>query len=510
MSNGATKRENYLREYAFIFFAQKKMILLVTLIVFACSAAVAFFWPPVWGAAGSVLVTGRSDKAISTLEEPKTLLERTRKEDLYSEATILTSNDVLLRAVEKLNRSKSFASRKLSTHSIQSHLNAEIVPSSNVIDLLLTWNDPEDAEVILGAVMDTYLQFRNGVFNPPQREEIFDSRSKDYLHDIEDKQLGVMEAIKTRKAPNPELEIRHNLEIKQDYTRKLQSFREELTDKEYLIEQIASDLEADGIRFFSYIDINPITVLNSQLQELTIERNAIAQRYGPKSEKSRKINAEVAATSGLIRTEAASYQRKLKDQVAALRKKISMLDSEIDTIDQRNLALKSLDLQLKNIDRESDLYSYSFDTFAKRKEEADFLNTAGRFASDVSVIANAHALDSPVFPKKEVLLPLGLGAGLLLGFSLGFIREFTDYRFKRPEDVERQLQLPVIMSIPDLGGPGAPSRSARKAGERRTERSRGPAKESVEAKGKPIGANNKFSTLLGWTSKDDLPPNDKG
>jgi len=509
MSSIGSKTEDYLREYAYIFFAQKRLIIWVALAVFLLSATVAFLWPPVWGATGSIMLKGRTDRSLSSIEDPKILLERTRKEDLFSEAAILTSHDVLVFAVNELNDDDSFRGGKLVPSQLRAGLSAEILPSSNVIELLFKWDNAQEAEAILDVIMGTYFRFRSSVFNPPRQSEVFDSQSRGYIEDIEEKQQGLLDAIKSKKAPNPALEISHNLELKQGHARRLLQFREEVTDKQFLIDQIGSELASEEIKFFSYLDIDAITVLNSKLQELIIKRNAVLKTYRPNSETATAISNEVAETSRLVRLEAASYQKKLMDEVAALNNKIALLQSEIARIDDRNLELKTLDLELQNIDRESELFSLSFKTFATRKEEADFLNTAGPLASYVSIIAEAHALEDPIFPNKKALLSLGLAAGLLLGFSLGFMREFMDHRFKRPEDVEKQLGLPVVLSIPDFETPVfAPGSETVGKG---AESARGAPPDSASPRpveAGDIGDKNKFSTLIGWSRSDDIPPPD--
>ena len=45
-------------------------------------------------------------------------------------------------------------------------------------------------------------------------------------------------------------------------------------------------------------------------------------------------------------------------------------------------------------------------------------------------------------------MPFGLVVALLVGFSAGFVCEYLEHTFKRPKDVERFLELPVIFSIP--------------------------------------------------------------
>ena len=158
MTNGDSKSENYLREYAYIFFAQTKVILSVALIIFVLSAAVAFLWPATWAATGSFLVKGRTDKNVTDLEEAKRLLDRTRKEDLFSEAAILTSNDVIILAVNELNAGEKYSGLKLTPSNIKPRIKAEVLPSSNVIEITLSWSTPKEAEIILDALMNNYLR----------------------------------------------------------------------------------------------------------------------------------------------------------------------------------------------------------------------------------------------------------------------------------------------------------------------------------------------------------------
>jgi uncharacterized protein involved in exopolysaccharide biosynthesis len=449
MNTEISKTENYLREFLFIFFAQRTLILSVALAVFLGAAFVALLWPRTWAANGSFIIKGVTDKSIATLESTKQLLERTRKEDLFSEAAIFTSNDVIALTLVELDRKQELRIRGLSPSSIKRNISTRVLPTSNVLEVQFNWRNAKEAERVLQSLMSNYMLFRNSLYNPPLRQQVFDDRGKNYREHLKGEQQGLLEAITTSKAPNPELEIRHNLEMKQANQKQILSYEEELTDTVFLIEQIANDLNAEGMRFFSYVNVDSITVLNSKLQELVIRRNNVLTTYRPDSEKAKAINKEVERTAALLKSELTSYKRQLEDQVKALREKINLLEESNKQIDARNLVLKELDIRLDNIDQESELLSLSYGTFFKRREEANFISTASNVASYVSVIAGARALDSPVFPRAGILLPSGLLGGLLLGFAVGFFREFMEHDFKRPEDVERHLGLPVVTSIAD-------------------------------------------------------------
>lgn len=59
---------------------------------------------------------------------------------------------------------------------------------------------------------------------------------------------------------------------------------------------------------------------------------------------------------------------------------------------------------------------------------------------------------APVSPKKKLVLPSGLAAGLLLGLMLAFFLEWRRPRVRTARDVRRQADLPTVF---DLTGPGA-------------------------------------------------------
>ena len=85
--------------------------------------------------------------------------------------------------------------------------------------------------------------------------------------------------------------------------------------------------------------------------------------------------------------------------------------------------------------------------FRKEREESVAV-TAKNIPSNVSILSEAFPSDGPVFPKKQIVIPLGLLIGFITGLSFAFIREYFDHTFKKPSDVQTYVDLPVIFSIP--------------------------------------------------------------
>jgi capsular polysaccharide biosynthesis protein len=45
---------------------------------------------------------------------------------------------------------------------------------------------------------------------------------------------------------------------------------------------------------------------------------------------------------------------------------------------------------------------------------------------------------------------LGIVTGLIIGLTLGFLYEFFDPTYKRPEEVEERMNISVILSIREV------------------------------------------------------------
>jgi len=67
---------------------------------------------------------------------------------------------------------------------------------------------------------------------------------------------------------------------------------------------------------------------------------------------------------------------------------------------------------------------------------------------NVSILDEAIVRNSHVSPNEPLNIAIGAVLGIMLGVFIVFAREYLDNTVKTKEDVDRQLGLPVIASIP--------------------------------------------------------------
>lgn len=65
-----------------------------------------------------------------------------------------------------------------------------------------------------------------------------------------------------------------------------------------------------------------------------------------------------------------------------------------------------------------------------------------------AILTHATPPSKPTSPKKSLVLPAGIVAGLLLGFIGAFVRDRRDKRIHTAKDAERLLDMPVMLNLP--------------------------------------------------------------
>ncbi|MBW1802996.1 MAG: protein GumC, partial [Deltaproteobacteria bacterium] len=66
------------------------------------------------------------------------------------------------------------------------------------------------------------------------------------------------------------------------------------------------------------------------------------------------------------------------------------------------------------------------------------------------VIDPAKIPSQPIEPDMKKILAMALVLGLALGGGLAYLIEFLDTTYKSPEEVEKELKVPVLVGLPML------------------------------------------------------------
>lgn len=458
--------ENPLRELVTILFMQKWLIQRVAALVFLAVLAVLLFWPSVYQIDSTVLLKSKQvETSPEMLEETMLRVNPVNEDDLNSEVAIITSQAVLRRAVNKMveqglwQAPEEEADLVKATRGLEAKLTTQVVPSSKVIRISLAWSDPEEGNAILSAVINSYLSYRSTVFEPDTLRDLFTQQTEDYSSQLQQRRAEKMALIETHQAAAPAQEIEQNLTLLRELKLQHSRLEQEAQSLNHREQKLTQALSENALHYFSFIDNVTVQKLTTEIQMLVSRQTELEQVYLPDSPPAEALDHQIEQTYEILRDEIGTLQQELADQVALLRADINSLNQKMLTLSQRNVELQQVKLQMERLDQEIKLLGYSYETFYKRREQAQIQS---RFSDEhlnaqVVVLVPPEAQLEPLFPRWKTMLPLGLLVALITGVCIGFINEFFDHSFKRAEDSERHLGLPTLLSIPQIDAAPQPT-----------------------------------------------------
>src|SRR5205809_1583386 len=143
----------------------------------------------------------------------------------------------------------------------------------------------------------------------------------------------------------------------------------------------------------------------------------------------------------------------VKAQVAGTQAKVAAFKSRLRDIQQRTKQLAELAPQIEELERKREMDEANYKYFAASLEKARIDE-----ALDPSKMPNISAVQRPSPPalvtKTRIKVSLGLaGAGIALGIALALLRGLVlNQTVARPLQLETQLNIPLMLSIPYANG----------------------------------------------------------
>lgn len=451
------KTNDYVRNFVTIFFIRKTVITFVAAVIIFGAVLYAFLYPPVYGAACSVILKGGvSLKNPQSIEDAPVDINTMGEDDMFSEIEIIKTNVVAKKAAENLvqkgvsfgiNGPEKTRVKKLESK-IRGSVAAGINPRSNTINVKTRWNNPGEAEAVLEAVMDSYFNYRSEIFQPREAEKFFADQLERFKNELEEKEQQLQKLTLKADTPAADSEIQQNLLNMKNLERQLFDLRQQYFDQKYKIDLMEKDLQSGDTSFFSYLDDPQLTDMSDMVMQIIRQRNQEAKIFHPKSEKIQNYNDRIQKAMGRFKEEVEKYISAEKTLLDNIENKIGYVKDQIQKIRKENMGLYKSSTRSKMLERQIAILEDSYTTFTKRLEEAKIgsnYNTNKLFT--VSLLTEPEAGNSPVFPNKNKVILMGILGGLILGLGAGFMVEFFDHTFKTPEDVENNTDMVYIFSI---------------------------------------------------------------
>lgn len=198
-----------------------------------------------------------------------------------------------------------------------------------------------------------------------------------------------------------------------------------------------------------YTERHPDVVrLKARIAELEKQNPSEANLEPGGTDEGGENRKQAAMLSPKYRTqynEVMQEMERLNADIEDTKSQIAVYQKRVEDTPKREQELLSLRRDYQNIQA-------TYDSLLDRKLEAEIAVNMERKqkGEQFRVLDPAKLPQKPVKPDMRKLFIMVVGAGFGIGGGIVFLMEFLSNSFKRPEDIEEELDLPVLCSVPRI------------------------------------------------------------
>jgi len=476
-----------LREIYSALFRHRRKALSFFLAVMTAVILITFLSPRIYRSEGTLFVRlGRENMTPDptvTLGQGNTVsIYQSRENEINSVAEILQSRSLIEKVVDKLGAatvlggkataSQSRSRRDKAVLAVAKNLKVWPVRKSSVIQITYEGRSPRLSQTVLQTLIDCYLEEHGRLNRPPGTHE-FLAEQTDRLRD----------ELNGRENELRDLKSRTGLISAEDQRKILVERVGRLEDEVDLAAAAVASHEAEADAIRGQLDgMSPLRVssqvtgmtnqgtdgMREQLYALRIKEQEASAKYTEEHPKMQELRRQVAAAKALLakeeptRTHVTTGPNEVYQQgqltllaqepvLSSLRAKAGVLRQQLLAARAAVRTLNQNEMQIAKLQREIDLFDANYRKYSANLEQARVDQALQvEQMSNIEVVQGATYDAKPVRPRKRVNLALGLFVAVAGAIGLALLLEYGDHSLRSPEDVEKNLQVPMLVSIPCL------------------------------------------------------------
>ncbi|WP_437598121.1 GumC family protein [Sorangium sp. So ce590] len=331
--------------------------------------------------------------------------------------------------------------------------------------------DRDRAQRVLSTLMDVYIE--------QNLDEALASTNSavDWLRIQLDKLKNDLEASETSlheyKLSNDILDVdfedKTNLlreEMKQinDALTSVRTRREEFAARNHELSKVDPNTPTD-LPASELIQSPVLQMLRARQEECVRERDAlIGSGKGDNHPDVRAANERITANRNALIAEVKNVQGAVSRDLAIVKRQETGLAALLEDSRRQAFGLNSLKIEYDRLRRTKDNTEKLYQLVLERTKESDLQRMMR--VNNIRVLDRPSLALTPLRPRVGTNIAVGIFAGLLLGIGAALGRALLDRTLKTPDEVERELGLPLLGLLPEFDKRGKKEAELRKANRR--------------------------------------------
>ncbi len=226
--------------------------------------------------------------------------------------------------------------------------------------------------------------------------------------------------------------------------------RADLTEREARLAAARRQLSGggNGEAVIEVLSSDVVRDLRNQQSEVLREKADLSSRYGDRHPEIQRVQREIADLGTALNREIRRIVSGLESEVSVARQQLSSLESSVENQRGELIRNNTAMVRLRELQREAETDRALYDSFLTRFKQTN--EAASLQQADARIISRASIPINPSFPSLSLAGLLALMLAGMAGTSAVFIAEMLETGLRGAEDVERELGMPLLTSIPKL------------------------------------------------------------
>ncbi len=182
-------------------------------------------------------------------------------------------------------------------------------------------------------------------------------------------------------------------------------------------------------------------------------RESLERKFGPNHRSVRDFEAHVKSMElqlelrkkELVDAQVNSLIANAESRKAIVLERLTKLREQYRFVDLSVRSLRATHSRYMQLDTRDDALTGAISRIDGRLVDLRMLLKGNE---PITILHDAARPRQPSFPKWEIMVPVGVALGLLIGLGLSFMLEMIDVSIKGPADITRRVDLPLLGMVP--------------------------------------------------------------
>jgi succinoglycan biosynthesis transport protein ExoP len=194
------------------------------------------------------------------------------------------------------------------------------------------------------------------------------------------------------------------------------------------------------------VDDASVIAMRSELGKLEAERQLLGTKFTPSYPRIQQIDSQIANIQNTIKEQRRQIVEGLKSKALSAKEEEQNLIEELEKQKSQTFDLSKKQVNFNILNRELTASRELLQNILSQIKETSIAVESN--TTNVSLVDPAVIPDSPSFPRKRIVVLIGLLGGLGLGLGLAFLINYFDNSVRSIDDLTDAVAVPTLGMIP--------------------------------------------------------------